>query len=521
MILVNSGNFIVSDLQADFGKIPAAFVPIAGNRLYLSQASVLKRIFPHESIYLSLPIEFRIPKKDQENLENLEITVIRNPCELSLNESIHLALKKIVPNSSPVRILHGDTFFSEFPLEADLINVSETKSQQSWFSEEAYVDEKIVWSGYFAFSDQAILMSCLEKERNFETAVLLYDKELPLHRNYSESWQDLGHAATFYLARKNSLVSRTFNRLQFKNGVLEKCGESSKINAEVYWYRNIPSQLRKYVPQIIGDVQGEHLPSYTMDYLPLPTLSEILVFGNQPFLFWEEFHSLLGELLEVFSECEILESNTINNEHFKEKLSAHVNERLTSLERSECHISQDHKIVVNEEAEVSIRQITLECLEIIGNGRVIPAVIHGDLCLSNVLFESRMNQIRIVDPRGQDFEGNETIFGDQRYDLAKLAQSFMGYYDYIIAGYFSLEDVYEDEKWKVKFKIELPETAERIADNFYERFIENQTYRDDVVAVMILLFITMTPLHSEDSQRQLAFLCNSVLLYHRFFGASK
>ena len=95
MILLNSAKFIVSDLQADFGKIPAAFIPVAGNRLYVSQASVLKKKFPHESIYLSLPIEFRIPKKDIENLENLEITVIRNPCELTLKESIHLALKKI------------------------------------------------------------------------------------------------------------------------------------------------------------------------------------------------------------------------------------------------------------------------------------------------------------------------------------------------------------------------------------------------------------------------------------------
>ncbi len=521
MILVNSAKFIVSDLQADFGKIPAAFIPIAGKRLYASQASVLKKKFPHESICLSLPIEFRIPKKDIENLENLEITIIRNPCELTLKESLYLALEKILPNSSPIRILHGDTFFSELPLEADLINVSEIKSQQNWFSEENYFDGKIVWSGYFAFSDHAFLMSCLEKETNFETAVLLYDKEYPLRRNYSCSWEDLGHAATYYLARQNLLVSRSFNRLQYKNGFLDKSGETSKIKAEVFWYRNIPFQLRKFVPQIIRDVQEELLPTYSIEYLPLSTLSEILVFGNQPLLFWEESQSLLGELLDVLRKCEIVESNLINNDHFTENFSAHVTKRLTSLERSECPISQDHKIVVNDEAAVSIRQIIFECLEIIGNGKVIPAVIHGDLCLSNVLFESRMNQIRVIDPRGQDFEGKETIFGDQRYDLAKLAQSFMGYYDYIVAGFFYLEDVHEGETWKAKFKIEHPETTERIADNFYEKFIENQPYRDDVVAVMILLFITMTPLHSEDSQRQLAFLYNSVLLYHRFLGASK
>jgi hypothetical protein len=481
----------------------------------------VERIKDHLSHRLVLPIEFKISKKDLENLENLEITIIQNPLELTLKESIHLALKKILPKCSPIRILHGDTFFSELPLDVDLINVSEAKSQQSWFSEEAHFNGKNVWSGYFAFSDHALLMSCLEKETNFETAVLLYEKKHSLRRNFSCTWEDLGHAATYYLARQNLLVSRSFNRLQYKNGVLEKSGETSKIRAEVFWYKNIPLQLRKYVPQIVGDVEEELPLSYSMEYLPLSALSEILVYGNQPMLFWEESHSLLGKLLDILRKCEITESNWINNLNSTENFSEHVTKRLTSLERSQCPISQDHKIVVNNEAAVSIRQIILECLEIIGKGKAIPAVIHGDLCLSNVLFESRMNQIRIIDPRGQDFDGKETIFGDQRYDLAKLAQSFMGHYDYIIAGFFYLEDVYEGGQWNANFKIENPDFSERIADNFYAKFIENQPYRDDVFAIVILLFITMTPLHSEDSQRQLAFLYNSVLLYHRFFGASK
>jgi len=521
VILVNSAKFIVSDLQADFGKIPAAFVPIAGNRLYTHQISALKKSFPHERIYISLPIEYEIPQKDLKDLKDLEITVIRNLSSLSLKESISHALKKILPNSGLIRILHGDTLFSEFPLAVDLITVSEIKSQQSWFSEETYFDGKKVWSGYFAFSDYELLMLCLDKEDNFETAILSYDEKRSVNRSFTESWQDLGHAATYYLARQNLLVTRAFNRLHYTNGVIVKSGEISKINAEIYWYRNIPFQLRKFVPQIINDVQDDISPCYSMEYFPLPALSEILVFGNQPLLFWKEYFSLLDELFDVCRNCEIIDFSIVNNASFMITLSEHVSKRINSLEKSNCLISQDDKIVVNEEVAVSIRQIISKCLEIIGNGTIIPSIIHGDLCLSNILFESRMNKIRIIDPRGQNFEGKETIYGDQRYDLAKLAHSLIGHYDYIIAGYFNLENDKEGKEWKVKFKIEYPETTEKIADIFYEKFIKNQPYHDDVVAIMILLFITMTPLHSEDSKRQLAFLSNSILLYNRFFAESK
>jgi hypothetical protein len=97
----------------------------------------------------------------------------------------------------------------------------------------------------------------------------------------------------------------------------------------------------------------------------------------------------------------------------------------------------------------------------------------------------------------------------------------LGHYDYIIAGHFKLENTFENEEWSIKFKIECPETTKIIADNFYEKFIKSQPYKDEVVAIMILLFITMTPLHAEDSKRQLAFLSNSIRLYIQFFGSLK
>ena len=42
--------------------------------------------------------------------------------------------------------------------------------------------------------------------------------------------------------------------------------------------------------------------------------------------------------------------------------------------------------------------------------------------------------IKIIDPRGHDHNGKNTIYGDLRYDLSKLTHSLIGPYDFIIAG---------------------------------------------------------------------------------------
>ena len=87
MILINSAKFIVSDLQAEFGKIPPAFMPFGSKRLYVHQASVLKRSFLNEEIYLSLPSDYQIPKSDQEFLQLLGITVIENRPAIRINKN--------------------------------------------------------------------------------------------------------------------------------------------------------------------------------------------------------------------------------------------------------------------------------------------------------------------------------------------------------------------------------------------------------------------------------------------------
>lgn len=67
------------------------------------------------------------------------------------------------------------------------------------------------------------------------------------------------------------------------------------------------------------------------------------------------------------------------------------------------------------------------------------SVIHGDFCFSNILYDFRAEEVKTIDPRGMTPNGEQTIYGDIRYDVSKLSHSILGLYDWIIAGYYHME----------------------------------------------------------------------------------
>jgi thiamine kinase-like enzyme len=97
-------------------------------------------------------------------------------------------------------------------------------------------------------------------------------------------------------------------------------------------------------------------------------------------------------------------------------------------------------------------------------------VIHGDCTFSNTLVDDK-NQVWFIDPRGT-FGGNK-IYGDPRYDWAKLYYSAVGNYDKINSKNFSV-----DMSNGIKLDIE---------SNGYEQFGEYIIQRSRMTKVEMLL----------------------------------
>ena len=523
MILINSAQYVVSDLQAEFGKIPAAFLPIGNKRLYEAQVEILASRFPGEVIWLSLPEEFSVPKHDFRLIETLNLRIIRNPNQLPLYKSVMQSLEVCEVDDETLRILHGDTLIFDLPRNEDLISVAVPSSQQNWFGE--HEGEELVWSGFFAFSNSLLLKEILATEIGFEQSVLEYDKSIELSRVLSSNWLDLGHVNTYYSARASNLVNRKFNATTYQDGMLKKTGQAFKIQAEIEWYRNVPSQLRIFSPQLLYAAEAENQDCYVMEYLPVPTLSEIYVYGVSSSYFWSSIFQLLSDYFKLCRELDFFVAKEIEiyskNLNMADDFKKHVLERIRLFEENSDYFNRDKDVVVNGSIPCSTSFIVNECLGHLSNYPFNIGLTHGDLCLGNILYESRNNRIRLIDPRGLDFSGTETVFGDLRYDLGKLSHSFIGFYDFIIAGRYELKDVSNSLYLSYFFEVSVEDSILDVSNQFFDFFIDGRDYGRSCLAYMVLLFITMAPLHLEDPRRQKAFLANGVNLFNNYLRGVK
>ena len=144
----------------------------------------------------------------------------------------------------------------------------------------------------------------------------------------------------------------------------------------------------------------------------------------------------------------------------------------------------------------------------LGGGRR-EGVMHGDFCFSNILYDSRVRRIKAIDPRGL-VGARSTIYGDSRYDLAKLAHSIVGRYDQIIAARCRTHVAGDD------FQIEFEPIA---AQPWLEAALGDLSVGGvsgggpEVRAIMTSLFLSMLPLHADRPDRQQAFIANALRLF--------
>jgi hypothetical protein len=144
--------------------------------------------------------------------------------------------------------------------------------------------------------------------------------------------------------------------------------------------------------------------------------------------------------------------------------------------------------------------------------------MHGDFCLSNILFDFRRSEVKLLDPRGAVAAGKPSLFGDARYDRAKLCHSLAGGYDFIIAGCFELA---RDGDYDLRLSVAEATGQDAIEALYRDIICDGDTAQAEAAAAgSVLLFLSMLALHGDDPERQWAFLANAYRLYQRHFGGA-
>lgn len=520
MIIVNSAAYVDSEFRNELGEIPPCFLPLGNQKLLQHQVSTLRRYFS-DTIVVTLPQSYELSLDERRLLETLQISMLSVPDGLTLADALIYVLNVSKNDCDALRLLHGDTLILDLPHETDVVSVSYSEENYEWEFENDQSNENkdgtLVWSGYFAFSDKSeFLRKLVLSHGKFVYAVRGYGEKFPLSMVQCKDWFDLGHVNTYFFTRSRITTQRSFNELSVSDGVLYKSGSlQDKIDAESRWFRCVPPLIKKYTPNLLDSGQSvDGRIYYTLEFLPHLPLNELFVHGRNPISFWAQQLRLLKQYF-LDARLSYQPMSCQETAIHKDAVSLYQQKTHARL-KSYCEksgVSLYEPVTERDGKPMSLEDIAQDCIHLVSKLPVIPAVLHGDFCFSNILFDSRSRRIKVIDPRGMNFEGSFSVYGDQKYDLAKLAHSVIGLYDFIIAGHYTIT---QDHHGREIIQFETDDRISAVQKMFLRTpFVDGLTNKD-IMPLVVLLFLSMLPLHEDHPNRQRAMLLNAIRIYKKF-----
>lgn len=524
-----SSAYVDNDMRNEFGRLPAAFLPLCKGRVY---ELLLETYGDLGRCYMSIPVDFELPAFDAQRLESLGVTLLRIDPTLSVTEALARILSQIHSDNG-LRILFGDTFVQVADcdlLRQDVVAVSQTETNHIWtffdegdgFSPNLPQDcqQAMAVCGYFSFSDVSKLRLALEDGGGVSGFLNHYDHSVGLTRLRPTEWLDLGHLTNYYRSRKHLLVSRAFNSIEVEGEVLRKKSFGhDKLLAEAEWYRNLPPRLSLHAPRYLGCELGKDQVAtwYEVEYLYMPSFSDLFTFGNLPAQTWRKLFRASGDLLSAMGDVKPAQLFSVADcrEFHEDLYERKTRTRLASFLRQHSY-EDEQSFQIDGIAYPSLWDVVETVLPALKP--VVPEQIsfwHGDFFFGNMLYDTRAERVMLVDPRGlvADRSG---IWGSTFYDMAKLAHSVLGFYDSIIANRYDLK---LNSPTDIELRVYNCPDVHAIQAMFSEEIMGRfQIERREILAACVLLFLSMLPLHAEAPGRQHALLASGLKLYKEFEG---
>ena len=519
--LIMSGAVVGQELAAEFGPLPPAFLPVGVKRLYELQLAGLAGAGP---VHLVLPETFVVPPFDRERLAELSVEIVAIPEGLRLGEAVVYALNAIGLGDRPAHILHGDTLINEPPLGARDVIIGGVQTHAYAWAEIEMDGERVarladvpageegrglaVAAGYFAFASSLALVRALTRARgDIIGGINLYLADHAVAMEPAPDWLDFGHVQTFFQSRLAVATARAFNSVRINGLTAYKSSQDmAKMAAEAGWLAAAPAALKPYCARLVDAGVADGRGYYQTEYEYLPVLAELFVHGAIARRSWlgilrscEDFLRLCALYRGPGPAAAALEA--LAADKTLERLEAFARENGFDIHRS---LSFEGRPAPS---------LTGMAKALAGGLDLDPArresVMHGDFCFSNILYNARVRRIKTIDPRGSA-GGAASLYGDPRYDLAKLAHSIVGRYDQIIAGRCRVRQHGTDFALSFEPLACQPWLAAALADLRVDGIAgDDQSVR----AVTAGLFLSMIPLHADRPDRQRAFVANALRLF--------
>lgn len=536
LIIIPSSIYVTNEMHLDVGKIPPVMIPLNG-KILLNQIISSYDSLEGENHFVILVnegkemIKSRIDKFVNDKINLIEV---ESP---GLGGVIYEALEKLNLDSYDNLIINfGDTLvYSEFNKEKDAVFYKDLQESFRWtiFEEKDgriinIIDKQKsdfdyschVLIGAFFMKDPKRFFESLKRSTNEEDLDRFYSALQHYLANteyYSlikaDKWYDFGHIDYYQEAKKDFLNKRLFNKINIdKNkSILEKrSSDEEKLIDEMNWYLNMPPHLRYLIPQIYEHSSEKDNVFVKMEYYGYPSLAEVYLFSTYQIGVWSHIlNSLFFILKEMRSHKGRYGKDEINKNMFKmyhDKTTSRLNEIRSKSPFKELF---SNSLIINNKSyhpiDYYLDRIKGLFDHLIRDSSDSFSIIHGDFCLANILYDPKNRIVKLVDPRGKF--GDLPLYGDYRYELAKLSHSFNGHYESIINDSFSLK---LGEK-SISYNLHVSKVQEKISDMF-NRSLKADYSKDEnaIKFIEAMLFLSMVPLHNDFLDRQIVMLATGV-----------
>ncbi len=546
LALLPSARLVSLEMQVEFGAIPPAMIPLNG-RPALSYIAEKYRQSGYDIAVAVGEGAQRIHDYLADE-QSVQARVLDIGASSSLGETIAKALLMLEQLPDILAINFADTLLEDTLTAGDTVFYARKGDTYRWttfcltdeqgivgISDKNYekpgADHPPVFVGVFIVQDVASFLRDLQQALAappkedidaFYQALRTYFNRLSREaRQFVEAayWWDFGHPDTYYETKRKAFTrGRSFNRVTIdeSRGVLRKESDNvSKFHDEIRWYLRLPKSLQYLTPRIFDYSLDFDCPFVEMEFYGYPVVSDVYLYGAWDEGIWAQLFQGLRKTVERMGEyaCSPVERSelvTAMREMYETKTAQRLGPVLSDARFArfcrDC-ITINGKRCMGLPVGLAQLPSLIEATGLYRHDHF--AIIHGDLCLSNILYDSRNRIIRLIDPRGGF--GAFDIYGDTRYDLAKLDHSLQGDYDFYVNGLFDLQWPADDELVLHPHLRPSHEVIKRIYRREMKQAMQSCQQQAQLQLIEGLLFLSMVPLHRDRPRSQEAFLARGLL----------
>lgn len=388
VIIADYKKDVLREYLAAFANVKYRIVEAEGTGTCSGVLQALEHIPENKSFMLVwsdliLPQNLELPKEyDNDEATNDYIGVSKTfPCRWSYNDGIFTEQSSYE---------HGVAGFFMFTDKSKIKNVPASGELVRWMSEQEIVFEEISLAG---------------------------TKEFGLIEEYEKLGKE---------------KCRPFNRITVEGDILTKEAvddQGRKLSVrECAWYDKARMTDISIIPKIYSTnplkmeyIKGRNIYECQMSYDDKKTVLQKLVAALK------KTHDSSWIAADSFSMKEAYYNKTMNRLSQIEDLVPFARQKTIRINGRECR----NVFFYKKELESKLAKLNCERFEF----------IHGDCTFSNLMIRENGEPV-LIDPRG--YFGFTELYGDVRYDWAKLYYSLKGNYDRFNLKEFSL-DIKEDE----------------------------------------------------------------------------